>query len=193
MSFDHFPTRNAAGYFTDYQSHRHHKHNLGADESHGLRIVDNFGTPLPSDATKRAFPVPEQIANRTVGEFGVMARMGYRSASVHKIATDIVKERLDLESLNNPGIPSDELYKFPLTLPGIGPYAASCLMIYLGRYNRVNVDSWARTLVGKELGRKVTDKEVHAFFEHWFISFIGGGMTSSRSKTSRTAVPILAF
>jgi hypothetical protein len=38
-------------------------------------------------------------------------------------------------------------------------------MIYSGRYDRVNVDSWARMMVGKELGRSVTDKEVHAFFE----------------------------
>ena len=38
-------------------------------------------------------------------------------------------------------------------------------MIYLGRYDRVNVDSWARTMVGKELGRPVMDKQAHAFFE----------------------------
>ena len=47
------------------------------------------------------------------------------------------------------------------------PYAASCLMIYLGRYERVNVNSWARTLVGQELGRTVTDKEAHSFFEEY--------------------------
>ena len=93
--------------------------------------------------------------------------MGYRSASVHKIATDIAEGRLDLESWSDPSIPSDDLYKRLLSLPGIGPYAASCLLIYLGRYDRVNIDSWARTLVGKELGRKVTDKEVHEFFEQY--------------------------
>jgi hypothetical protein len=37
-------------------------------------------------------------------------------------------------------------------------------MIYLGRYERVNVDSWARMMVSKELGRPVSDKEVHQFF-----------------------------
>ncbi len=35
------------------------------------------------------------------------------------------------------------------------------------RGEHINVDSWARTLVGKELGRPVTDAEVHAFFEDY--------------------------
>jgi 3-methyladenine DNA glycosylase/8-oxoguanine DNA glycosylase len=129
------------------------------------RIVDNFGTPLLSDPTLRSFPSPEQIAKVSLAEFSEKARMGYRSASVHRIATEIAEGRLDLGSWNDPSLSSDDLYKRFLSLPGVGPYAASCLMIYLGRYDRVNVDSWARTLVGKELGRKVTDKEARDFFE----------------------------
>ena len=38
-------------------------------------------------------------------------------------------------------------------------------MIYLGHLGTVNVDSWARMMVSKELGRPVSDKDVHAFFE----------------------------
>ncbi len=129
------------------------------------RLVDNFGLPLLSDPSLRTFPTPEQLASVSFDDFAAKARMGYRSASVHKTATDIAEGRLDLESWSDPSIPSDDLYKRLLSLPGIGPYAASCLLIYLGRYHRVNVDSWARTLVGKEMGRKVTDKEVHEFFE----------------------------
>jgi len=129
------------------------------------RIVESFGTPLPGDAARRAFPRPDQIASVTLEEFSEKARLGYRNASVHRIATDIVEGRLDLESWRDSEITSQDLYKRLLSLPGIGPYAASCLMIYLGRYERVNVDSWARMMVGKELGRSVTDKEAHAFFE----------------------------
>jgi len=71
----------------------------------------------------------------------------------------------NLFATNQSSVPTVDLTKKLLTLPGIGPYAASCLLIYLGRYDRVNVDSWARTMVGRELGHAVTDKEVHAFFE----------------------------
>jgi 3-methyladenine DNA glycosylase/8-oxoguanine DNA glycosylase len=129
------------------------------------RIVDAFGTPLSTDPARHAFPSPNQIASVPLEQFAEAARMGYRNAAVHKTATEIAEGRLDLESWRDPSIPSIDLTKRLLSLPGIGPYAASCLMIYLGRYDRVNVDSWARMMVKKELGRPVTDKEVHAFFE----------------------------
>jgi N-glycosylase/DNA lyase len=131
------------------------------------RIVDGFGVPLPGDPGRKAFPTPERIADVSIDEFAAKARMGYRDASAHRIATEIAAGRLDLESWQDPGISSPDLYKRLLALPGIGPYAASCLMIYVGRYDRVNVDSWARMMVGKELGRSVDDKEVHAFFEKY--------------------------
>lgn len=38
-------------------------------------------------------------------------------------------------------------------------------MLYLGKPEHVNADSWARMLLSKELGRPVTDKESQAFFE----------------------------
>jgi 3-methyladenine DNA glycosylase/8-oxoguanine DNA glycosylase len=129
------------------------------------RIVDSFGSPLPTDPTRLAFPRPDQIASVTLEEFSAKARLGYRNASVHCLARDVAEGRLDLESWDDPAIPSNDLYKRLLSLPGVGPYAAACLMIYLGRYDRVNVDSWARMMVGKELGRTVTDKEARDFFE----------------------------
>jgi len=56
------------------------------------------------------------------------------------------------------------LWRQMLALPGVGPYAASCLMLYGGRPERVNSDSVARALPARELGRPVSDKDVHAFF-----------------------------
>jgi 3-methyladenine DNA glycosylase/8-oxoguanine DNA glycosylase len=129
------------------------------------RLVKEFGTPMAADPKRKTFPRPDQIASVTLEEFAAKAKMGYRNAAVHKIANDVVAGRLDLDAFEDPSLPATELYKGFLALPGVGPYAASCLMIYLGRYDRVNVDSWARTMVGKQLGRPVTDKEVHAFFE----------------------------
>ena len=129
------------------------------------RIVNSYGTPLAGDPKRRAFPRPDQIAAVSLDEFSANARMGYRNASVHRIATDVASGALNLETWFDPKISSPDLSKRLLSLPGVGPYAASCLMIYLGRYDRVNVDSWARMMVGKEVGRPVTDKEVHAFFE----------------------------
>jgi 3-methyladenine DNA glycosylase/8-oxoguanine DNA glycosylase len=131
------------------------------------RIVDSFGSPLPEDESFHAFPTPEQIATVPFEEFADKARMGYRNAAIHKIATAVAEGSLDVESLQSEPLTSAELYKKLLALPGVGPYAASCLLIYLGHYDRVNVDSSARAAVGKEVGTPVTDKEAHAFFEEY--------------------------
>ncbi len=124
------------------------------------RLVQHFG------AEGRAFPTPAQIAAVPFDKFAAKARMGYRSAYVYAIATQIVSGELDLEGWQmGADLSAGALRKRLLSLPGIGPYGAACLMLYLGKPAHVNADSVARALLGKELGRTVTDKEVLAFFE----------------------------
>jgi 3-methyladenine DNA glycosylase/8-oxoguanine DNA glycosylase len=129
------------------------------------RIVNEFGGPMPSSQDgRRPFPTPQAIASTTLDDFAARARLGYRNGAVHGLATDIVDGRIDIEAWQDQSLPAAELENKLLGLRGIGPYGAACLMLYLGKPWKVNVDSWARMMVGKELGRKVEDKEVHAFF-----------------------------
>lgn len=122
------------------------------------RLVREFG------AEGRAYPAPAQIAAVPLDDFAAKARMGYRAAYVHAIAADIAESRLDLEAWQSANLSADELRHRLLSLPGIGPYGAACLMLYLGKPAHVNSDSVARAALSRELGRPVTDKEVHAFF-----------------------------
>jgi 3-methyladenine DNA glycosylase/8-oxoguanine DNA glycosylase len=137
------------------------------------RIVDEFGATYPSPTLPsregdkeagRRFPSPAAIAGVGADDFAARARLGYRNAAVQSLAVEIAEGRLDLESWQDRSIPAADLEKKLLGLRGIGPYGAACLMLYLGKPWKVNVDSWARTMVGRELGRRVEDKEVHGFF-----------------------------
>ena len=123
------------------------------------RIVGAFGT------AGRTFPTAGQIAAVTLEEFSQKARMGYRNAYVHAIASAITTGELDLEACQSETLTAADLRKRLLTLPGVGPYGAACLLLYLGKPEQVNSDSVARAALSQELGRPVTDKEVHAFFE----------------------------
>ncbi len=123
------------------------------------RLVTEFG------AEGRTFPTPAQIAAVPLDDFAAKARMGYRAAYVHAVATTVAEGSLDLEAWQAADLPADDLRKRLLSLPGIGPYGAACLMLYLGKPAHVNSDSVARAALSQELGRPVTDKEVHAFFE----------------------------
>ncbi len=123
------------------------------------RIVGAFGIE------GRTFPTPAQIAAVPLEEFAEKARMGYRNAYVYAIASAIAAGELDLESWQSETFTAADLRKRLLTLPGIGPYGAACLLLYLGKPEHVNSDSVARAALAQELGRPVTDNEVHAFFE----------------------------
>ncbi len=131
------------------------------------RLVDTYGEPWQANPTLKSFPTPQRISSIAYSQFETEARFGYRNQSVHSLAVAITSGEIDLEEYRDPTIPAIELRKRLLALKGVGPYAASCLMIYLGRYDTVNVDSWARMMVSKELGRAVTGKEVHQFFEQY--------------------------
>ena len=123
------------------------------------RIVSTFGT------AGRTFPSAAQIAAVPLDEFALKARMGYRNTYVHAIASAIASGSLDLEAWQAEALPAADLRKRLLGLPGIGPYGAACLLLYLGKPEHVNSDSVARAALAQELGHHVTDKEVHAFFE----------------------------
>lgn len=123
------------------------------------RLVEAFG------AEGRTFPTAQRIAAAPFEEFAAKARMGYRNAYVHKIAQAIAASTLDLEAWQGDRLSATELRRHLLSLPGVGPYGAACLMLYLGQPAHVNSDSVARALVAQEMGRPVTDKDVHAFFE----------------------------
>ncbi len=123
------------------------------------RLVAEFG------AEGRAFPAPAQIAAVSQEDFAARAKMGYRNAYVHAIASAAASGDLDLEAWQTETLTTAELRARLLSLPGIGPYGAACLLLYLGKPAHVNADSVARAALAQELGRSVTDKEVHAFFE----------------------------
>lgn len=129
------------------------------------RLVEHFGAPLPQSPERHAFPTPEQITAVSFEEFAAKARMGYRNQFVYSLSAAIASGELDLETWQSAGWSAAELRKRLLSLPGVGPYGAACLMLYLGQPEHVNADSVARAALSKELGRPVTDKEVHAFFE----------------------------
>jgi 3-methyladenine DNA glycosylase/8-oxoguanine DNA glycosylase len=96
------------------------------------------------------------------------ARAGYRGAYLQKLADDVASGSLDLERLNDPAIPDNEVEERLLALPGVGPYAAAHVMLTsLGRYSRLVLDSWTRPTYAKLTGRKASDKTIERKFRRY--------------------------
>lgn len=132
-------------------------------------LVSEFGEPLESDPTRRAFPTPERLAQADEETLRTRARLGYRSPYILELANALVSGALDLEALKENRIPTDELRKRLLAIKGVGGYAAANLLMLLGRYDHIPVDSWAVKLVSHEWhgGEPVGKAQVEAAFEGW--------------------------
>jgi 3-methyladenine DNA glycosylase/8-oxoguanine DNA glycosylase len=97
-----------------------------------------------------------------------VARAGYRGAYLRDLAADVAEGRLDLEALDDPDLPDAEAAERLLALPGVGPYAMAHVMMLLGRYRRLILDSWTRPTYRRIAGRpRVTDKGIERAFRRY--------------------------
>ncbi len=132
-------------------------------------LVDLYGDELPGAPDRRSFPGPERLARVKAAELTERCGFGYRGPYVHELCVRLVDGDLDLESLRTSSLPTVELRSRLLELSGVGPYAAANLLMLLGRYDFLPVDSWARKLVSLEWydGEAVGEKEVLSAFDAW--------------------------
>jgi 3-methyladenine DNA glycosylase/8-oxoguanine DNA glycosylase len=132
-------------------------------------LVNQFGAPLPSDPERRAFPTPQALAATGEETLRSATRLGYRAPYILDLARRVSSGELDLEALKAPGIPTPELRKRLLAIKGVGGYAAANLLMLLGHYDSIPVDSWALKMVSSEwhAGEPVGPAEVEAAFARW--------------------------
>jgi 3-methyladenine DNA glycosylase/8-oxoguanine DNA glycosylase len=132
-------------------------------------LVSQYGASLPSDPSRHTFPGPDELAATNEQRLRSEARLGYRAPFVLELARSVATGTLDLESLRSPSIPTEELSKRLLAIKGIGEYATASLLMLLGRYDCVPVDSMAIKRVSREWydGEPVGRTEVKQAFEPW--------------------------
>ena len=131
-------------------------------------LVDNLGVEAPGG--RRTFPSAEAMAGADEEFYRDVIRTGYRGPYLKQLATDVVEGTVDLEELNDPDLPDDEVAARLLALPGVGPYAAAHVMLTsLGRYSRLVLDSWTRPTYTKLSGarRALKDTTIERRFKRY--------------------------
>jgi 3-methyladenine DNA glycosylase/8-oxoguanine DNA glycosylase len=128
-------------------------------------LVDRLGIEAPDG--RRTFPTAAAMAEAGEGFYRDVARAGYRGAYLRALANDVADGSLDLEALNDPALPDDEVAARLLALPGCGPYATAHMMMLLGRYSRLILDSWTRPKYASLNGRKATDRTIERRFRRY--------------------------
>jgi 3-methyladenine DNA glycosylase/8-oxoguanine DNA glycosylase len=126
-------------------------------------LVEHLG------AEGRAFPSPAAMAEAGDDFYKDVARAGYRGPYLRAIAAAVADGTLDLEALDGRSdLPDEEVAERLLALPGVGPYAAAHIMMLLGRYGRLILDSWTRPKYSQlTSGRKISDKTIQRRFRRY--------------------------
>ena len=137
-------------------------------------LVEHLGEPaagVRDGPYGRAFPTPDAMAATDESFYRDVARVGYRGAYLRSLAADVASGALDLEALGRASrdeLPDDDLADLLLALPGVGPYAAAHIMMLLGRYSRLVLDSWTRPkYAGLNGGRRVKDTTIERRFRRY--------------------------
>ena len=135
-------------------------------------LVKNFGAVFPLEPERRAFPLPETIAALNFGDFNTQVRLGYRAIYIHKLAEQVSSGELELSTFLDPLLSTLDLRKALLELKGIGPYAAATLLMLLGRYDELAVDTEFRAFVSRKYFPEVypgdkTAQEIYAEWGRW--------------------------
>ncbi len=138
-------------------------------------IVEHLGERAPGapDAgwRDRAFPSAADMSKASEDFYRKVARAGYRSKYLVAVARAEADGSVDLEALGRATpeeLPDAELADHLLALPGIGPYAASHIMLILGRYSRLVLDSWTRPKYARLMGRSaVKDSAIERRFRRY--------------------------
>ena len=133
------------------------------------RLVDQLGTPFPLNPALHAFPTPAQVAAADPALFRTDIRMGYRNAYVQELAKAIVAGERDVEVLKQAKLSATEVKKAVKSIKGVGDYAAHTLLMILGHYSELPIDSELRSHVTRRYfgGEVRSDKEMAAIYADW--------------------------
>lgn len=114
------------------------------------------------------FPTPARLAAASVLELRSLGRLGYRAAFVHQLAREVTDGRVDLDSIERYAGPSDERYRMLRCIRGVGDYAAGHLLMLLGRYERLAIDTeLLRHLRQRYPRRRWTPALIRAHYAKW--------------------------
>ncbi|MBI4582389.1 MAG: hypothetical protein HY718_22025 [Planctomycetes bacterium] len=130
-------------------------------------LVSHWGVPAAS--RHRSFPTPGRLAAASVHELQANARVGYRAASIHRLAMEVTTGNLGLAELEDHHGPTDELIRRLRRIHGVGDYAAGHLCMLAGYYDRLAVDTeMMRFLKSQHPRRRWTANRIKEHYAKWF-------------------------
>ena len=116
------------------------------------------------------FPTQNELFDAPL-EFYESLGAGYRSKFLKELSISLININLDdIKKLS-----TDEIYNFLISLKGIGPKVASCILLFgFGKTEKFPVDTWIEQVYYNHFSnKKRTRPQIQSFFENEFGEYSG--------------------
>ncbi len=137
-------------------------------------ISKEFGKKISSENGDEfyAFPTIEELANATSDELKAL-KLGYRAEYITGTTNKIRQNIAEFDKLCD--MKYDDAREFLLTLPGVGPKVADCILLFgLGKFGAFPIDVWVKRVMHEIYGFDLNDlKGMKAFAEKAFGEYGG--------------------
>jgi len=132
-------------------------------------LVGSFGFPFPGDPALLSFPAPESISSVSLEEFKDRVRLGYRAGYIYELSARITSGDLNLNDLTHTSTPTAEVKKRLIEIKGVGNYAAASMLMLLGRYDQIPVDTVFRSFMKEKYfkDKQFSEEEGLNLYEEW--------------------------
>lgn len=132
-------------------------------------VVEAYGKPFPQNAALKAFPKPAAITSDPYEMFQGKTRLGYRAPFIYQLAQNFRDKPEFFTALWDFGRGTPEIRKDLLSVKGIGNYAAASVLMLLGRYDEIPVDSVFQQMMRKKYfaDKDFDVKDALAIYEQW--------------------------
>lgn len=133
-------------------------------------MCKNYGKPIKyKKQIFYTFPSCKVLKEISQDELKEKTRCGYRAKYIINTSKMIADGKVNLYNLKN--LSTDKAREKLLTLPGVGPKVADCILLYsLDKYDAFPVDVWIRRAMENIYfeGKKITNKKIREFAQTEF-------------------------
>lgn len=132
------------------------------------KLSQAYGNKIEWDGkTYYTFPTVKELSKASVQDLRSLG-LGFRDKYVYETTRKILNEEINLNKMHEQ-IDTEKLRKTLLTLPGVGPKVADCILLFstLKRFDVFPIDVWVRRVMNdlyikKEDETKVNKKEIES-------------------------------
>lgn len=134
------------------------------------QIIERLCELSSFHSTPKHFPTIEELSSAPLSFYSSLGA-GYRDKFLKEVSTSL--KNTDLTEISK--LKTDKLYNFLLSLKGIGPKVASCILLFgFGRNEKFPVDTWVEQVYYNHFSKqKRTRPEIQKYFENEFGEFSG--------------------